>query len=1070
MLSLPEAMLPPALLPYIDLSERPLNPMQVEAIPRVLASRRNIVIAAATGAGKTLVAEAALLQECRIYGRTGVYLAPMRAIAAEKHDDWQRLAALGLRIYKTTGEDDAFDPAQARDADIIVATPEKWDSISRRQATPDLVERIGTIVMDEVHLVGDGQRGAGQEAMLARLPLLFPGARLVAMSGTLANADAVARWLDADLYESRWRPIALVTRVQPYRPGGGRATEEEARNRITARIVGETANEGASTLVFCGSRLGVASCAEYLAGALDIPGPRPPPRLRNETLRRVVARGVAFHHAGLEREDRAAVERLFRAGGVRVLVATSTVAAGVNLPARAVVVRDLQLGTSEIGASTLLQMAGRAGRPGLETEGRCFVVAPEGEVDRVKTMMGGEPVASMLAEDLATHANTEIALGLARSREDLRAWYRRTLHFHVAKKAADVDAAAKLLLKDGFVVETPEGLLEPTTLGLATTALMIRVDTAAALDKAVAALADSLPDRSDPDALEHELLLAACGLPSELDGAVSRAPNGGLVRALGARDARLREWAPGRLDYLAAAVCVLTGVPVERLDVEAPRSLQASVQHELPRYLSFMARRGAERDPGAPPALVAADLASALEYGVVERGAGVLLEALRRVHGRSGSEARKRMVLAEYTAMRLEGVRSLDEASERLDPSWRGVAAARAQARAPLPLSASATHLVAHPRPARRSVRTHIRVAWSDKEAIWSSDLPAGREAVDLIPLARLGPPGARGVLVKVEIVSGSPSSPQAWTYASGETTVVVPGPAIALQAVDALLRAPLSASSPSASTAPSSPSASTAPSSPSVSSAPSLAGATTSDDVQDEDDVVLKAMLTRYRMTAADYRRLVFDVPPAVPEAAALVANALPDPAMRIDAVTALLQRRVLDPARKDARPLETTRGVASIGGREGAELATALLWALGLPARPLVATFDGAPSMVCAVLHDGRWWWLPLWPDAPFMVHHRTIVAWRDGGRGAATARPVEGWSVLRQYLTLSPRFLPLGGAIVSLGAASPLDAEGSSSEASCPTCGAPMRERSGRNGRFLGCSRYPACTTTRPLTLGS
>ncbi len=131
-----------------------------------------------------------------------MYLAPVRAIASEKRHEWQRLEAAGLRVYKTTGEDDAFDPVQARAAHIIVATPEKWDSVSRRRLPEDLVARIGAIVVDEVHLVDDDRRGPGLEALLARIHLAFPAARLLAMSGTLANAEAIARWLQANLYES----------------------------------------------------------------------------------------------------------------------------------------------------------------------------------------------------------------------------------------------------------------------------------------------------------------------------------------------------------------------------------------------------------------------------------------------------------------------------------------------------------------------------------------------------------------------------------------------------------------------------------------------------------------------------------------------------------------------------------------------------------------------------------------------------------------------------------------------------------------------------------------------------
>jgi hypothetical protein len=105
--------------------------MQAAVVPCVLQSTRNLVVAAPTGSGKTLVADSALLDAVVNQHQTGAYLVPMRALATEKRDDWRRFETAGLTVYKTSGEDDAFDPAQAQRADIIVATPEKWDSVSR---------------------------------------------------------------------------------------------------------------------------------------------------------------------------------------------------------------------------------------------------------------------------------------------------------------------------------------------------------------------------------------------------------------------------------------------------------------------------------------------------------------------------------------------------------------------------------------------------------------------------------------------------------------------------------------------------------------------------------------------------------------------------------------------------------------------------------------------------------------------------------------------------------------------------------------------------------------------------
>jgi helicase len=256
-------LLPPELQRYFPVER--LNPMQSAAVPRVLHSTRNLVVAAPTGSGKTLVAEAALLNAVVNQRQTGVYLVPMRALATEKRDDWRRFEAAGLHVYKTSGEDDAFDPAQAQRADIIVATPEKWDSVSRRRLPEALVTKIGTIVADKVHLVDEPGRGATLEALLSRIRLAFPAARLVAMSGTLPNGDAIARWLDAELIASAWRPVRLDKIIVPYLEAPRRAEDEAARNAQVASIAHEAlADEKGTILVFCGSRTGVETCAKTL--------------------------------------------------------------------------------------------------------------------------------------------------------------------------------------------------------------------------------------------------------------------------------------------------------------------------------------------------------------------------------------------------------------------------------------------------------------------------------------------------------------------------------------------------------------------------------------------------------------------------------------------------------------------------------------------------------------------------------------------------------------------------------------------------------------------------------------
>ena len=1017
----PAAILPSGIRPYVSVPA--LNQMQVGAIPLMLQGDRNVVIAAPTGSGKTLVAEVALLRECRERGRAGVYLAPLRAIAAEKRDDWQRLEGLGLNVYKTTGEDDAFDPSRALAADIIVATPEKWDSIGRRALAPALVARIGTIVMDEVHLVDDGQRGAGQEAMLARIPRLFPHARIIAMSGTLANAAAIARWLDAALYESRWRPIALTTRIQPYRPVGQWEQDEEARSRIAATIAREVVAAGGAALVFCGSRKGVERCALALARSLGLSPPARQQFVSSAPLRQTLAGGVGFHHAGLTREDRSAVEELFRSGMVKALVATSTVAAGVNLPARAVVVRDLQLGNSDLSASGLLQMAGRAGRQGLETEGYCYVVAPEKDVERVKGMLGGHPVGSRLGDDLATHINTEIALGLVTSRADVAAWYARTLHHHVAPRPVDLDKPLRFLLDEGFVAEQ-DGVLRPTGLGRTTSDLMIRVASAAALERYIAADHEGT---ADPAALEEEILTAACGLPVELDELPDRAADDTLRRALGAYDERLGDWAQGRLEYLAVAACLLSGLPVEALPIENPLSVRAAAQREAPRYLLFLARRADERTPGAPDLTVAAaDLATALEYGVADRGAAGVLDLLRRALPADGSRGRK--TVERYASLRGAGVESLKDALPYLDP--RGTLTASRPRGAPR-LDVVDGRLVARVDYKGRPVRVHARVA-GQGAAAYASVESADLGEWPLAPLRLLGDAGLQSVVV--ELIVGGAAGLNSWVYARRSTEVTVPELAVDYAAIEQALRSDDAEAGP--------------------------AGA--------REVPVLRA---EHRMARGEFQRLVVDAPAGIARAAALIAQGAPLDADRIGVVARMVGRRTLGSQAGPARPLHDIMRADTLGGKDATEVVVALLWALGIPARTLPAMLDNALAWTPVLLYGGKWYWLPIWPDKPFEVYHSSVDRWpgkagkagkEEQGQGA-----VVGWEVVARYRGITRRVLSLAVAATTPPAKDGAKAGGQAGP-SCPTCKGPMRLRANKSSgsEFWGCLRYPACKGARSV----
>ena len=771
-----KGLLPPELLRHLGVDQ--LNPMQSAAVPRVLHSSRNLVVAAPTGSGKTLVAEAALLDAVVHQNRAGVYLVPMRALASEKRQEWRRFEEAGLRVYKTSGEDDAFDPAQAQRADIIIATPEKWDAVSRRRLPELLVSKIRTIVADEIHLVDEPGRGAALEALLSRIRLAFPAARLVAMSGTLPNGDAIARWLDAELIASAWRPVRLDKIVVPYPEASRRAEDDALRNGLVASITQEAlADEKGTVLVFCGSRAGVESCAALLAESLDL-DPKLGTLSSHRGLRETLRRGVAWHHAGLPKDDRALVERLFRDGAIRVLVATTTVAVGLNLPASDVIVRDLTLGMSELSSASLLQMAGRAGRAGLQPEGRCYVLTPEREVARVQEMFLGGALHSRLADDVATHINTEIAVGIVTSRQQLGDWYARTLHRQLAPDPVDPGGALEWLLANNFVEEV-DGVLKPTSLGIATTNLMLRVTSAAALEKF---LIERTRRTEDPDRLEEEILMAVCGRPAEFGSLVTRKVDEEELQRIVRHDKRLSDWTLGRVRYLVGAVVVLTGADPGLVGLDDAPSLMIAVQRDVPRFLRFLARRADERAACCPDIVVAAsDLAAALEAGVAERGCGRVLEAIK--FGYPADENRRRQMVAEYRRVRASGVATLVDAVSGI--SERAGQVIQTLPSVELALAVRHGRIVGSLGHSRRPVRAHVRLASLRQERVTLLDSAEPRD-VDLGEVGDLARDGKLEVVVEV-IFTGS--GQQAWVYGSGNLSgEVTPIEANSDATVDAIL------------------------------------------------------------------------------------------------------------------------------------------------------------------------------------------------------------------------------------------------------------------------------------------
>jgi ATP-dependent DNA helicase len=432
-----------------------LYPPQAAALGPVLEGQ-SLLLACPTASGKSLIAYLALLRAARA-GRTGLYLVPLRALAHEKAEELEKFAELGVKVGISIGDFD-LPAGRLEKLDVLVATSEKADGLLRR-GSPWL-DRLGVVIADEIHLMRDPERGPTLEVSLTRLRRAYPDIQVIGLSATIGNSEEVAEWLRARHVASNFRPVPLKLGVY----SDGRITftdlstrEVDPPGEAVPRLVRTVVAEGGQALVFVNSRKASEQVAQSLTGTVDALLD-PDERLRaqaaaqelhavseeeTEGIRRLSAllpHGVAFHNASLTNPERRVVEHAFRDRALKALVATPTLAAGINLPARRVVVRDTSRYDDRIGlqapipALEIQQMLGRAGRPRYDPVGEALLLArsPEDEERLFDEYLSAPPedVVSRLASEpaLRMHVLALVASGAARTDDELEGFFAETFY------------------------------------------------------------------------------------------------------------------------------------------------------------------------------------------------------------------------------------------------------------------------------------------------------------------------------------------------------------------------------------------------------------------------------------------------------------------------------------------------------------------------------------------------------------------------------------------------------------------------------------------------------------------
>jgi pre-mRNA-splicing helicase BRR2 len=454
---------------FVEGGVRTLNRIQSKMVPAALYGSENLLLCAPTSSGKTNVALLCMLNQIGNYRRDDgsfdlnafkiVYVAPMKALVQECVQTFgKKLAPFGINVRELSG-DQNLTRQQIQDTQVIVTTPEKWDIITRKAGDRTYTQLVRLIIIDEIHLLHD-DRGPVIESIISRtirqVETTQEMVRLVGLSATLPNFEDVATFLRVNpekglfYFDNSFRPVPLQ---QQYIG----VTEKKAlkrfqlMNEICYDKVLQRAGRN-QVLIFAHSRAETAKTARALRDMA----------LENDTISQFVAEdgvsreilkeeaeavkssdlkdllpfGFAIHHAGMVRSDRTLVEDLFADKHIQVLVSTATLAWGVNLPCHTVIIKGTQMYSPEQGRWVelspldIMQMMGRAGRYGLDSEGEGIIITAHSELQFYLSLMNQQlPIESQFIKKLPDMLNAEVVLGSIQTVKEAAAWMGYTYLF-----------------------------------------------------------------------------------------------------------------------------------------------------------------------------------------------------------------------------------------------------------------------------------------------------------------------------------------------------------------------------------------------------------------------------------------------------------------------------------------------------------------------------------------------------------------------------------------------------------------------------------------------------------------
>ncbi|XP_063775818.1 helicase POLQ-like isoform X2 [Pseudophryne corroboree] len=387
-----------------------------------LKQRKNLIYSLPTSGGKTLVAEIVILQELLCRKKDVLMILPYVAIVQEKV---RGLSSFGVEleflIEEYAGSKGRFPPIKRRTKkSLYIATIEKGHSLVNSLIETGRISELGLVVVDELHMLNEGSRGAILEITLAKILYTSETTHIIGMSATLNNVAELQQFLKADYYTDNFRPVELKEYVKLRdciyevdnkaennftlsRPLNYKYSSNMLRidpDHIIALVTEVIPNY--SCLVFCPTKKNCENVAEMICKYLNksyLSHRESEKKILIEdlkttgngticsVLKRTIPFGIAYHHSGLTSDERKLVEEAYSAGVLCLLTCTSTLAAGVNLPAKRVILRAPYVAKDFLKRAQYKQMIGRAGRAGIDSSGESILIVQEKDRQMVQELV-----------------------------------------------------------------------------------------------------------------------------------------------------------------------------------------------------------------------------------------------------------------------------------------------------------------------------------------------------------------------------------------------------------------------------------------------------------------------------------------------------------------------------------------------------------------------------------------------------------------------------------------------------------------------------------------------------------